>query len=151
MRCSFASENHFTWHLPIGKHWDQKAQVVWFLFRCTFHSNSPLPSQRLNQVNSREPLLTSVCSPAGIPNACTYIPFGPIFLFPNESIQWFILENRKPKTTSLSPFISSREAPHFHPGTSGTGRGLRQRGSFWVLEGSVTREGESGERVQKVT
>lgn len=68
--------------LTLWKTLGQKTQVVWFLFLCAFHSNNALPNQRLYRGNFGKPSVTSVCSPAGTSNACTYImPLGPSFYF----------------------------------------------------------------------
>lgn len=71
---------------------------------------------------------------------------GPFF---NFKIQLFTSEKFKGKITSLS-FISSQEAPLFHPGISGPRDVLKSVMSFWILEGSISRKERTREMVQKV-
>lgn len=120
--------------------------MIWFSFLCPFHFNSlpPHPLQRLHQDDSGE-FLPSLCvSPAGTPNTCVCITLSDLSFYFNMNLSSGSQQKNLKATTSVSPFISSQEAPHFHPGIFGPGDGLSQLLLFWIIKGSATRGGRNG-------
>jgi hypothetical protein len=123
---------------------DQRPQVYGF-YSCAL-STSPdnFPSQDSSKVTG-EPLLTWAHSPEGLKMpVCVHRTCRPICLFQNDSSQQVALETLKAKP-HLSTFISSLEAPCFHPRTSGSKKRFKSASSHTLLgqKGSSSREGRN--------